>query len=98
MSHHLILQVAPKTDPLGSQHPEGTAVAASHPRAPGGAGRRFVGTLGVTRPAHPCSVPVGLGTVATPVPGLRRLGSSFPGSRDLFRRRGLQISPRGSAG
>ena len=98
MSHHLILQVAPKADPLGSQHAEGTAVSASAPRAPGGAGRRFVGTLGVARSAHPCSVPIGLGTVAAPAPGVRPLGSSFPGIRGLFRRRGIQISPRGSAG
>ena len=98
MSHNLILQVASKADPLGSQHAEGTAVAASAPRAPGGAGRRFVGTLGVARSAHPCSVPVGLGTVATPAPGLRPLYSSFPGSHGLFHRRSLQISPRGSAG
>jgi len=98
MSRHLFLQVAPRADPLGSQHAEGTALAASAPRAPGGAERRFVGTLGLARLAHPCSVPVGLGTVATPAPGPRPLGFSFPGNRGLFRRRCLQISPRGSAG
>ena len=93
-----MLQMALKTDPVGSQHAEGTTVAASAPRAPGGAGRRFIGTLGVARPAHPCSVPVGLVTVAAPAPGLRPLGSALPGSHGIFRRRGLQVSPRGSAG
>ena len=93
-----MLQMAPKAVPLGSQHAEGTAVAAAAARAPGGAGRRSVGPLGVARPAHPCSVPVGLGTVAASTPGLRPLGSALAGRRGLFLRQHLQISPRGSAG
>lgn len=83
---------------MGSRHAEGTDVGAAVPRAPGGAGRRSVGPLGAARPAHPRSVPVGLGTVAALAPGLRPLASALARRRGLFYRRGLQISPCDSAG